>query len=58
MNSRDLLDRRNFLAHTANGLSGIALANLLSQERLDLRFKGHSGLSEGGGLGLVKIGRT
>ncbi|MDG2383770.1 MAG: DUF1501 domain-containing protein [Pirellulaceae bacterium] len=34
MNSRDLLDRRNFLAHTASGLSGIALANLLSQERL------------------------
>ncbi len=31
---RRLLDRRNFLAHAAGGMSGIALAHLLAQEGL------------------------
>ena len=34
INTRHLLDRRNFLSHSANGLGGVALASLLSRDGL------------------------
>lgn len=34
IDSRHLLDRRNFLSHSANGLGGVALASLLSRDGL------------------------
>ncbi|MDP7497205.1 MAG: DUF1501 domain-containing protein, partial [Roseibacillus sp.] len=34
INTRNLLDRRNFFSHTANGLGGVALASLLSRDGL------------------------
>src|SRR5205809_6723438 len=37
---RALLDRRNFLAHTAGGLSGIALASLCAAEERGIRPHG------------------
>ena len=34
IDARQLLDRRRFFSHTANGLGGVALASLLSKEGL------------------------
>ena len=34
IDKRHLLDRRNFLSHSVNGLGGVALASLLSREGL------------------------